>query len=116
VPDDLLTHPDKVELRFMDEFVAPVREWCRTHADRLNSCWITTDGQGPVVFVTGKEAGYDYSLGDPLAALEVDLYRRGWRCSVLQLPADPPSWRSFVREDEAIQVFPEAAQTSHADR
>jgi hypothetical protein len=117
VQDDILTHPDKVVLRFMDDFVAPVREWCQAYSAKVQKCYIAADGQHPAVFVIGTAPGYDYTLSQPLAALERDLYRSGWRCSVLQLPSDEPStWKAFFHEPEAIQVFPHATQPSHAER
>jgi hypothetical protein len=117
IQDDFLTHPDKVVLRFMDDFVAPVRQWCVAHAEKVRTCYIAPDGRAPAVFVIGTAPGYDYSLSEPLAALEVDLHRRGWRCAVLQLPSDEPSlWPVFIREPQAIQVFPQPDQASHAER
>jgi hypothetical protein len=115
--DEFLTHPDKVVLRFMDDFVAPVQQWCQAHADKVRSCYVAADGRVPAVLVIGTTPGYDYSLKHPLAALEADLHRRGWRCSVLQLPSDQPAlWPMFIREPEAIQVFPLDPPTSHAQR
>ena len=107
VQDNFLTHPDKVVLRFMDDFLAPVREWCLANADKVQTCYIAADGRTPAVIVIGTATGYDYSLSQPLADLEVGLYRRGWRCTVLQLPSDQPClWSTFIREPEAIRVFP----------
>src|SRR5262245_53781367 len=39
--DEFLTIQSKVEFRFMDEFVAPVREWCRDHSGKISACFIS---------------------------------------------------------------------------
>jgi len=114
---EILMQPSTMLQVFMEEFVSPVREWCRSNAGRVRGCFLGIYEDAPTVFVIGCSDGYDYSLGRPLSDLEMELYGKGFSCSVLQLPpGNPTLWRAFIDEAKAIQVCPEPnSSTSHAD-
>jgi hypothetical protein len=113
--DEFLTIPGKVVLRFMDEFVTPVQEWCRAHSGQISACFISVYENLPTVFVVGSAEGYDYTLSSSLADLERDLHHRGWSCSVLQLPSGNPGiLGAFVNMENAVQIPLEPSDTIHA--
>jgi hypothetical protein len=115
VQDEFLTIPSKVVFRFMDDFVTPVREWCRAQAGKISACFISVFEDLPTVFVVGSGEGYDYTLSGPLANLERDLHYRGWSCSVLQLPSGNPGvLGAFINREKAVQVLLESPDTTHA--
>jgi hypothetical protein len=114
--DELLMQPSTMLQLFMEEFVSPVREWCRANSQRVRECFLSIYEDGPAVFVVGRTDGYDYSLSGPLSDFEMELHRKGFPCSVLQLPScNPALFRAFIDEKKAIQVCPEPnTNTSHA--
>jgi hypothetical protein len=100
---------------FTEEFVGPVRQWCRAHIDQVRAVFLSVYEDSPAVFVVGSVPGYDPALSRPLADLEMDLHRRGWSCSVLQLPSGTPDIRrAFLDESRAVQVWPDPPGSNHA--
>jgi hypothetical protein len=103
--DEAVMQPGTMTQLFKEDFVSPVRAWCRSNKVRL--CYISVYEDAPAVFVVGSTDGYDHTLSGPLADLEMDLHRRGFSCSVLQLPASSPSLLpAFIDGSRAIQVCP----------
>ncbi len=117
IQDALLATPAGRVSRFVDGFVAPVREWCRAHSGKIGACYLSLYERIPTVFVIGSSPGYDYALSDPLAELDLDLHRRGWTCQVLQLPAgNPGTLDAFIHREKAVRVDLAQAEPSEAQR
>jgi hypothetical protein len=96
-----------MDARFEDEFIIPVRDWCLHHADKVSKCYTTTHQGYPSVFVISSLPKRDVAvLGQPLAALSLNLQRRGWICNVLQIPgAEAAHYDAYFEAEQAILVY-----------
>ncbi len=97
---------DQAMLRFKQDFLRPVRDWCERHADTVKGCYIPDPVGFVQVFVVTTSSRFDFDLGAELAALELQLFDAGWRASVTQLPdADDAELATFFNPKGAIEVY-----------
>jgi hypothetical protein len=94
--------------RFEDEFIPSVRDWCQLHADKVCKCYATMHQGYPSVFVIGSAAKRNRTaLGQPMADLGTNLKRRGWQCSLLQIPNEHSDhYDAFLELEKAVLVYP----------
>jgi hypothetical protein len=103
--------------RFKDEFIGSIHRWCQRHADKVGECYAAVRDGTAAVFVIGSAPKYDFSLGDSLSALELELHHKGWATDVLQLPAsDKATLRTFFDPVTAILIYADRDRTRDEGR
>lgn len=99
---------DEVILRrFERDFIQPLRAWCESNAGRVSACYVPFPAGHVEVYVVGKSAKYDFDLGSDLSGLELQLFDRGWRVNVVQLPRadEDDGLRAHFDYDGALEVY-----------
>ncbi len=93
---------------FAENFLAPIREWCQSHGDRVEKCYVPFElTNGFVkVFVVRRQLTFDFVLSDAITDVEGKLIRDGWSCDVLQVgPGDREKLSQRFDVDNSLQVF-----------
>lgn len=105
---------DEAIRTFKGEFLHPLFEWCRQHADQVHACYVPVPSSGCLqVFMVGSAPKYDFALGRVLAALELKLFDAGWRVNVLQLPTSAgEDLQTYFSTEGAIEVYAQLATAS----
>ena len=93
---------------FFDRFLSPIRQWCESHRDRVESCYVPfkLSNDFVKVFVVRRQETFDLVLSDAISKLDGQLIDDGWRCDVLQVghgPREKLSHRFDV--DSSFHVF-----------
>ena len=95
--------------RFKSEFLPLVRRWCEAHRELVRSCYIPMSSRPLCVFVVSRKTKYDFSLSDPAADLEMELFRMNWPVEVLHVPSgSPESLRSLFDPTDSVEVYGDA--------
>ncbi len=92
---------------FAEKFLAPVREWCQLHSDRVEGCYVPFElTNGFIkVFVVRRQLTFDFVLSDAIADLDGRLIRDGWASDVLQIgPGDRERLSQRFDVDSSLQV------------
>ena len=56
---------------------------------------------------------YDFELSDPLSDFEMELYKDGWPCEILQIPdGSSETLETFFDTEKSIQVYGKSSGTS----
>ena len=90
------------------EMFGHIHQWCQQRADKVERCLAGfQDGQW-TFFFTNKTQKYDFSFGDALADLDIELAEKfnGIQCDTLQIPAQSPGRiRTFIEPSKAILIY-----------
>ena len=93
---------------FGEKFLVPLREWCQSHVDRVEHCYMPLELTNDFikVFVVRRALKFDFALSDALSDLDCKLVDEGWPCEVLQIgPGSTEELRGYFAPEDSIQVF-----------
>ena len=93
---------------FAEKFLSPIRDWCQSHSDRVEKCYVPFELSNNFikVFVVRRKLTFDLALSDAITDLEGQLIRGGWPCDVLQVgPGTREKLRQRFDVDSSFQVF-----------
>jgi hypothetical protein len=89
--------------KFTDEFLAPIHQWCQEHQDRVVGCYVPFPKDHLQVFVVRRSDRYDFTLGDGLADLEMNLFEKQWPSDINQISHG--HLETFFDPAASIQVY-----------
>lgn len=98
---------DEAVKSFKIEFLGPLIDWCKRHADRVRACYIPVPLGYVQVFIVGSSYQYDFDLGRAISRLELELADSGWSVNVLQLPNsdDEEDLQTYFAVEGALQAY-----------
>lgn len=71
-----------------EDLLAFVHEWCEGQAAKVRACYLTVGDVGLNVIVCLQGDDYDFEFDDPIAELDLEIFRRFPKCKVevMQIP------------------------------
>jgi hypothetical protein len=93
---------------FAEKFLGPIREWCQSHSDRVEKCYVPFELSNKFVkvFVVRRQPKFDFTLSDAITDLDGKLIRDGWSSDVLQVgPGTREKLSQRFDVDNSFQVF-----------
>ena len=95
------------------KFLFEIHKWCEQHQDKVQSAFVVLMPNYFQVFVVTKSHRYDFELSDPLSDFEMELFKNGWSCEVLQIPdGSYETLETFFDTEKSIQVYGQSSGTS----
>lgn len=86
-----------------EEFLPAIRQWCQEHHDHVEACYVTFATDHLKVFIVRCSDRYDFTLGDDLTAIEMDLFDKHWPADIIQVPRG--HLESFFNPAASIQIY-----------
>jgi hypothetical protein len=91
---------------FKTGFLPLVRQWCEAHRGLLRSCHLSLASRPMTLLVVSQSTKYDFSLSDPAADLEMELFKMNWPVEVLHVPnGSPESLRSLFDPAQSVSMY-----------
>lgn len=91
-----------------NDFLAKVHGWCEQHSEGINGAYLALGDEGMKVFLVTVKDEYDFSLGDEVAKLGIELAGLfpGCPADVLHVPnMDLKDLHSFFSPSTAMQLY-----------
>jgi hypothetical protein len=98
---------------FMDEFLSPVQEWCRSNAAKVTMCYVSAHEKAPTVFVIGSTGGMITRSASRLRTWKWTFITGGWLVASSNFP---PVIFICYRLSSMSQLLSESARSDQATR
>lgn len=91
-----------------NDFLAKVHGWCEQHSEGIDGAYLALGDEGMKIFLVTIRDEYDFSLGDDVAKLGIELAGLfpGCPADVLHVPnMAPKDLQSFFSPSTAMQLY-----------